>query len=298
MPAKLPAVVEALTLGFVNVYFVGKPGGSWALIDTGMPFHFSAIVRAAERRYGKGTRPAAIYLTHGHADHVGSARALAAYWNVPIYAHPAELPYVEGRSDYPPGDPSVGGPAVVLARLAPTRGVDLRPFIQPMTSAPDGWTALELPGHTPGSVGFWHAESKTLIAGDALTTMRLASWKGLLRTSAQLNRPPEAFTTDWVAVRHSIRSLVELRPEILLCGHGKPLCTPELPGQLAHFAEFMLPPLKGRYTAAPVRYTESGQPIVAPRPPDPAAKALKLAALTALVGTVAYCLAQRGERDS
>jgi glyoxylase-like metal-dependent hydrolase (beta-lactamase superfamily II) len=41
-------------------------------------------------------------LTHGHFDHVGSVIELADYWNVPVYAHKLELPYLVGQMDYPP----------------------------------------------------------------------------------------------------------------------------------------------------------------------------------------------------
>ena len=39
----------------------------------------------------------AIILTHGHFDHAGSALALAREWDVPIYAHLLELPYMYGQ---------------------------------------------------------------------------------------------------------------------------------------------------------------------------------------------------------
>ena len=147
-----------LSLGFVNVYFVddGEPGGEWALIDTGLPWHFSAIVREARRRYGK-TRPTGIYLTHGHYDHAGSAAALAAYWNVPVFAHEAELPFLTGQCDYPPADPSAcGGWLSLASRFVSTHGRDLRPFVQafpprPLTVGPLGWEVISLPGHTPGN---------------------------------------------------------------------------------------------------------------------------------------------------
>ena len=62
--------------------------------------------------FGHGNRPAAILLTHGHFDHVGALKTLAEEWDVPVYAHTLELPYLTGRSSYPPPDPSVGGGAM------------------------------------------------------------------------------------------------------------------------------------------------------------------------------------------
>ena len=63
-------------ISFVNAYFVGHSGGPWALIDSGLPGRAAQIFEAAEARFGAGSRPQAIYLTHGHFDHAGSAAAI------------------------------------------------------------------------------------------------------------------------------------------------------------------------------------------------------------------------------
>ena len=76
---------------------------------------------AAEARFGAGVKPEAIILTHGHFDHAGSAQTLAEQWEVPIYAHRLEVPYVTGRAKYPPKDPTVGGAIAFLSRFMPAR---------------------------------------------------------------------------------------------------------------------------------------------------------------------------------
>jgi glyoxylase-like metal-dependent hydrolase (beta-lactamase superfamily II) len=99
-------------LAIVNVVFVGQSGPAdrdWILIDAGLPGFAGAIKRAAKERFGTGSRPAAILMTHGHFDHVGSLETLADDWETPIYAHLLEQPYLDGLSAYPPPDPGVGG---------------------------------------------------------------------------------------------------------------------------------------------------------------------------------------------
>lgn len=59
-----------------NVYLV-ESGSSWVLVDAGWPGQASVIRSAAESLFGRGTRPAAILLTHVHPDHSGSAAELA-----------------------------------------------------------------------------------------------------------------------------------------------------------------------------------------------------------------------------
>src|SRR5437867_9069588 len=53
-----------LPVSFANVYFVGRPGGKWVLIDAGLPGWAADIFAAAEARFGAGSRPEAIVLTH------------------------------------------------------------------------------------------------------------------------------------------------------------------------------------------------------------------------------------------
>jgi hypothetical protein len=67
-------------------------------MDKQVPVDPNAVAPDVER---EGARPAAIVMTHGHFDHVGALASLAERWDVPIYAHPLELPYLDGRSSYP-----------------------------------------------------------------------------------------------------------------------------------------------------------------------------------------------------
>ena len=84
--------VARLGIVFVNVFALGEPGGPWVLVDAGLKGSAGYIRRAMEGRFGDGSQPEAILLTHGHFDHVGSARDLASEWTVPLYAHPLEMP--------------------------------------------------------------------------------------------------------------------------------------------------------------------------------------------------------------
>ena len=109
---ELTADVAYKRLAIVNVVFLGPPAAGdrgWVLVDAGIFGSASFIRSAAEKRFGKGARPAAIILTHAHFDHVGVLETLASDWDVPVYSHPLERPYLTGEASYPPPDPSVGG---------------------------------------------------------------------------------------------------------------------------------------------------------------------------------------------
>src|SRR5918994_6268790 len=137
--------VVRLRIAFVNCYFVGLPRAQskgprtadaarhidatpWALVDAALSMGAARILEVAAERFGEETRPTAIILTHGHFDHVGALEALLGIWDVPVYAHALELPFLTGRADYPPPDPTVAkrGLMARLSALFPDRGIDIR----------------------------------------------------------------------------------------------------------------------------------------------------------------------------
>lgn len=83
--------VACLPLSIVKLYFFGPPHAAdreWVIIDAGLAFSTPSIRRAALDRFGSGSRPSAMILTHGHFDHVGALPDLAEEWDIPVFAHP------------------------------------------------------------------------------------------------------------------------------------------------------------------------------------------------------------------
>jgi glyoxylase-like metal-dependent hydrolase (beta-lactamase superfamily II) len=262
-----------LPVSFANVYFIGRPGGKWVVVDAGLPGRANEIREAAEARFGTGARPEAILLTHGHMDHIGSALDLAEAWDTPMYAQRLEMPYLSGKSLYPPADPTVGGAIAFLSRFFPARprnlGERLRELPTGEVPGASGWQWIATPGHSPGHISFFRASDRVLLAGDAFATMNMDSWSGLLTGRQRLSRPPAPSTVDWDLALSSIRELARLRPNVVGCGHGIPISDPDLPARMQGFAERFRPPRGGRYVRQPARTDENGIVDLPPAPFDP-----------------------------
>ena len=291
-------VVRVRTV-MVNLYLV-RSGSAWVLIDAGLRGFDRTIVETARALTGSSTPPEAVVLTHGHFDHIGSLPALLDRWEVPVYTHRLERPYLSGVSPYPPPDPLVGrGSMAVLSRLYPRDALDITPQLQLLPhdgSVPglDGWRWIHTPGHTAGHVSLFRERDRLLIAGDAVTTTKQESMIAVATQRQELHGPPAYFTQDWQEAGASVAALAALEPDILATGHGVPMRGPGMRRDLhtlaGRFAELEVPRF-GRYARQPAITDENG--IVA-LPPDPLPKV----ATAIAAGLVVLGLASQASRPA
>jgi glyoxylase-like metal-dependent hydrolase (beta-lactamase superfamily II) len=248
--------VTGLRILFVNVFAVSAPAGGWTLIDTGLFLSAGKIKHWAESHFGKNTKPQAIILTHGHFDHVGTVKELSHDWDVPVYAHKAEFPFLTGHAKYPPPDPGVGGGLLaVMSPIYPRTSADLSGRVQPLPedgSIPTlpGWRWIHTPGHAPGHISLFREENRVLLPGDAFCTTKQESFLAVAKQVPELHGPPAYYTPDWEAARNSVRELAELRPTTIAPCHGLPVCGEEVPGQLIRLAmdfDHLALPEHGKY---------------------------------------------------
>ena len=196
-------------LGLVNCFLVEEEDGL-TLVDTTLPRSEKPILKAAE---DLGRPIVRIALTHAHQDHIGSLDALAAKLpgvEVVISARDARL--LEKDTTPEPGEPADaklrGGYSGAATR--PSR----------LLSPGDRVGSLEVvaaPGHTPGQVAFLDTRDRTLIAGDAYSTL------GGVATTAKVNpRFPLPALATWhrPTALATARALRALDPARLAPGHG------------------------------------------------------------------------------
>lgn len=224
----------------VNVIFIGRPGSKWAIIDAGMPTSGNKIIEVAEARFGKSA-PEAIFLTHGHFDHVGGIVEMVTHWkDVPVYAHVLEFPFLTGKQAYPAPDSSVeGGMLAKIAAIYPHEPIMVGPSLRQLPSENtlpgfENWIWIHTPGHSPGHVSFFKPDDGVLIAGDAFVTVRQDEFFKVLLQTDEVNGPPRYLTTDWTLARESVERLAALDLKIAITGHGSHMSYHVLNAGLKH----------------------------------------------------------------
>ena len=138
--------IHTLTLGLyqTNCYIVHKEGNkSCVVIDPGYDAN-TILGRTALL----GLQIDAILLTHGHFDHVGAVRQIAADTDCAVYLQEAELSLPNAMTD------------------GPLYYTDLYPQSGQITVADLDIKILRTPGHTPGSVCLIIADA--MFSGDTL----------------------------------------------------------------------------------------------------------------------------------
>ncbi len=77
-----------------------------------------------------------------------------------------------------------------------------------------------------------HPERSTPRHGPAGCLAERSEGRGGRRVSG----PPYISTWDWPAAKESVAALVRLKPEVLACGHGRPMTGPQAAASLASFS--------------------------------------------------------------
>jgi hydroxyacylglutathione hydrolase len=186
------------------------------IIDAGTPGRAGAVWRYLD---SLGYAPEAvdeIWLTHADIDHMGSVASLKVGSGARLVAHRADAPLVDGSADRELGPVRLAGGYQrifnwAVHHLFRYQHTPVDRMVEDGESL-GRWQVVHAPGHTPGSICFYHPERKLIIVGDALNFRR-----------GRLGAPPPMFTPDMAEAHASIRKIAALDFEICCFGHGPPL---------------------------------------------------------------------------
>jgi glyoxylase-like metal-dependent hydrolase (beta-lactamase superfamily II) len=196
--------------GIVNAYLVAEDDGL-TVVDTTIKGGGKHIIKTAQ---ALGQPIVRIALTHAHADHIGGVDELvAALPGVEVLISSRDAPLMtKADMSLRPGEPQDklrgGYPGT---KTAPTATFEPGERIGSLE-------VIAAPGHTPGHVAFLDTRDRTLLCGDAYTTL------GGVATSAKANpRFPLAAMATWSRATElaSAKALRALDPTRLAPGHGK-----------------------------------------------------------------------------
>jgi glyoxylase-like metal-dependent hydrolase (beta-lactamase superfamily II) len=197
----------------VNAYLVREDDGL-TLIDTMLGGSAGKIIAGAEV---SGAPIVRIFITHAHADHIGSLDALKQRLpeaEVIISTRDARLLAKDMSLDLdePKDKPRGGYPG---AETKPNRTVDPGDRVGSLE-------VIAAPGHSPGHVALLDPRDRTLYCGDAYSSI------GGVATSAKVNPlfPLALFTWHRPTELESARALRALEPARLAPGHGKVVESP------------------------------------------------------------------------
>ncbi|WP_088013516.1 MBL fold metallo-hydrolase [Gottfriedia acidiceleris] len=193
------------------------------LVDTGMPKQIEEIREAIKKAGLEFNKLSKIILTHQDIDHIGSLTELlkSSDQKIEVLAHSEDKPYIEGDKTFIKMNPK--RIAKMIESLPEEQGQKIKEiFSTPLNAKVDttvsdeevlpyagGITVIFTPGHTPGHISLYHHQSKTLIAGDALT-----SENGIIMGPNPSNTP------DMETALLSIKKFTNYDIETVICYHG------------------------------------------------------------------------------
>jgi glyoxylase-like metal-dependent hydrolase (beta-lactamase superfamily II) len=186
------------------------------MVDTGIPGQLEVIRKALGRESVPLEQLTKVIITHQDLDHLGSLPELVAATEgrVEVIAHELSKPYILGEV-----------PLLKRGVLVPPSKVDV--IVHDGDELPycGGIQIIHTPGHTPDHISLYHKPSKTLISGDALTSL-----------DGVLMPPNRDFTPDMETALKSIAKLIDLDIETVITYHGG-VCTERIKERLAEIAD-------------------------------------------------------------
>lgn len=144
-----------------NCYVLWDASGNCVIVDPGCywPEEFARLKELVET---EGLTPKAVWLTHGHFDHVHGVLKVIREYSVPVLMSSEDKVVLDNNRE------EVGAFGLTAPDSSEIKTVDIRDgeILDTLQGAP--FKVITTPGHTPGGVCYYDETDKVLISGDTL----------------------------------------------------------------------------------------------------------------------------------
>ena len=207
--------------GIIHPAIVWDDRDGATLIDAGVPGQVPVLEKKLQALGLKLHDVRRILITHQDLDHIGSAHEIANATGAEVYAHSADVPYIQGEKPLLKLDAKRF--EAQLQALPPAQQERIREILSsPPRVKVDrvlsggeelpfhgGIVVVPTPGHTPGHVCYYLKAHRVLVAGDSLRA-----------ENGVLIGPSPLATPDMRRAIASLKNLQPYRIDAVLCYHG------------------------------------------------------------------------------
>jgi glyoxylase-like metal-dependent hydrolase (beta-lactamase superfamily II) len=208
---------------FVGCYAV-EDGGAYTFVDAGLPGYWRQMAGFLASRNVPLSAVKAVVLTHHHPDHMGNAERLRTQAGATVLVHRDDLAATTRKGGKPPRFP-LWQPRILHYVLHAVRSgvaqtvpvAEASSFAdEEVLDVPGRPRVIHTPGHTAGNAAVSLADRETLIVGDTLATIDLASGESGPRL------PPRFVNDDHDRALASLQKIELVKARWVLPGHGLP----------------------------------------------------------------------------
>lgn len=144
-----------------NCYVLWDAAGNCVIVDPGCYWQ-EEFGRLKEFIAAEGLKPKAVWLTHGHFDHVHGVLKVVAEYSVPVLMSPEDKIVLDNNQN------AVRDFGLTAPDSSQIKTVDIKDgdVLDTLEGAP--FKVITTPGHTPGCVCYYCEADKVLLSGDTL----------------------------------------------------------------------------------------------------------------------------------
>jgi glyoxylase-like metal-dependent hydrolase (beta-lactamase superfamily II) len=220
-----------------NFYLI-RQGNSLTLIDTGLNTDdcWNSLQKTLRDHDFSLSDITEILLTHHHTDHIGLVDRMVSTHSIPVYAHPyaklvlkRDTKYIKMREvffrqlyrEMGCGEMGENQVACLHNPIILSEDKKILSNIHKITNGQLlGFEILNIPGHAPDQIAFYHKENKWLFAGDIL--MEHMPCNAFIEPNIDGTR-----TRSLVQQKQSLEKFLSLDVELVFSGHGEVIENPE-----------------------------------------------------------------------